>query len=96
MSDVVDEWIAALAAELGVDAALIDRDLILDVARDAAHAVARPAAPLATFLVGLAAGLAGTGPEGVREMALRAQRLAAARQQAPGQLQSQQTRSAPE
>lgn len=32
--------------------------LVLDVARDAAHTVARPAAPVTTFLLGLAAGLA--------------------------------------
>ncbi|MDQ3457112.1 MAG: DUF6457 domain-containing protein [Actinomycetota bacterium] len=30
--------------------------LILDVARDAAHGVARPAAPLTTYLLGIAVG----------------------------------------
>ena len=34
----------------------VDVQAILDVARDAAHSVVRPAAPVATFLVGYAAG----------------------------------------
>ena len=56
MNDL-DTWVTRLASELGVDPAAVDTSLLLDVARDAAHAVARPAAPLTTFLVGLAAGL---------------------------------------
>jgi hypothetical protein len=53
----LDEWVAALSAELGVDLE-VDVRLLLEVARDAAHAVDRPAAPLTTFLVGYAAGIA--------------------------------------
>lgn len=37
----------------------VDIKTILDLARDAAHQVERPAAPLTTFLVGYAAGLRG-------------------------------------
>ena len=48
---------AALAKELGVELEEIDTQALLDVARDAAHRVVRPAAPLTTFLVGYAAGL---------------------------------------
>ena len=58
MSDLQD-WLASAAAELGVDG--VDRDLILDLARDVAHGVARPAAPLTTYLLGLAVG-AGADP----------------------------------
>jgi hypothetical protein len=79
MPDVLAAWVAELAAALGVDAADVDRDLILDVARDAAHGVARPAAPLTTFLVGYAAGLRGGGSEAVAEAAAAAQRRAAQR-----------------
>ena len=50
----LDAWVRALAAELGVDPAPVDVPALLDVARDAAHGVARPAAPLTTFVVGLA------------------------------------------
>jgi len=72
---VLDEWVAALAAELGVDVE-VDIRLLLEVARDAAHQVDRPAAPLTTFLVGYAAGRAG-GPGAVAVAAARAQALAA-------------------
>ena len=49
----MDEWIEAVRKELGLDVA-VDVDLILDVARVAAHNVARPAAPVTTFLLGVA------------------------------------------
>jgi hypothetical protein len=56
----LDEWTAALAQRLELPESLvIDIALVLDLARDAAHGVARPAAPLTTFLVGYAAGLRG-------------------------------------
>ena len=49
----MDAWVEQVKAELGV---AIDPDVtaILDVARDAAHNVARPAAPVTTFLMGVA------------------------------------------
>lgn len=50
----LDSWVRALAAELGVDPAVVDVAGLLDVARDAAHGVARPATPLTTFLLGYA------------------------------------------
>jgi len=50
----VDDWLAQAASALGVD--LPDNYLpLLDIARDCAHEVARPTAPLTTFLAGLAA-----------------------------------------
>lgn len=55
--NVLDDWTQAVIRELGLDP--IDRDPILDLTRDVAHGVARPAAPLTSFLVGLAAGRAG-------------------------------------
>lgn len=79
MTDHLQDWVAELAAALGVDPGAVDRGLLLAVARDAAHGVARPAAPLTTFLVGLAAGRAGGDPEAIRAAAATAQRLAAAR-----------------
>ncbi len=72
---VLDEWITAAKDELGIDLD-VDRALLLDLARDAAHGVARPAAPLTTFLVGYAAGRAGGGPEAVAEAVRKAVALA--------------------
>lgn len=80
MTDRLEEWTIRLADALGLDPALVDRDLVLDVARDAAHGVARPAAPLTTFLIGLAAGTRGATPESVRDAAAIAQRLATAQE----------------
>ncbi|WP_328299790.1 molybdenum cofactor guanylyltransferase [Streptomyces sp. NBC_00435] len=51
---VLEQWITAAKNELGIDVA-VDTKTLLDLARDAAHGVARPAAPLTTFLVGYAA-----------------------------------------
>jgi molybdopterin-guanine dinucleotide biosynthesis protein A len=81
MSNPLEAWIAEVAAELGVDPSAVDRDVVLDVARDVAHHVARPAAPLSTFLVGLAAGRAGASVEAVRDAAATVTRLALARPQ---------------
>jgi hypothetical protein len=72
---VLDEWIAAAKTELGIDLD-VDTGVLLDLARDAAHGVARPAAPLTTFLVGYAAAHAGGGPDAVREAAEKAAALA--------------------
>ncbi len=72
---VLDEWIAAVKADLGIELD-VDTVMLLDLARDAAHGVARPAAPLTTFLVGYAAGRAGGGPEAVVEAARKAAALA--------------------
>ncbi|MGG2461941.1 NTP transferase domain-containing protein [Streptomyces sp. RGM 3693] len=69
---VLDEWITAVKAELGIDLD-VETAALLDLARDAAHGVARPAAPLTTFLVGYAAGRQGRD---VAELAQRAAALA--------------------
>ena len=54
----LDEWLAQLSAELGTDVELDHQavKVLLDLARDAAHGVERVAAPLTTFLVGVAVG----------------------------------------
>lgn len=72
---VLDEWISAVKDELGIDLD-VDTGVLLDLARDAAHGVARPAAPLTTFLVGYAAAQARGGPEAVAEAARKAAALA--------------------
>jgi molybdopterin-guanine dinucleotide biosynthesis protein A len=72
---VLDEWTAAVTAELGIELD-VDTAAILDLARDAAHGVTRPAAPLTTFLVGYAAAMRGGSPQHVAEAAAKAARLA--------------------
>lgn len=72
----LDAWTRDLARALDLDLD-VDVPLLLDVARDAAHAVDRPAAPVSTFLVGFAAARRGGGVDAVREAAAVAQTLAA-------------------
>ncbi|WP_199782928.1 NTP transferase domain-containing protein, partial [Streptomyces alboniger] len=78
---VLDEWISAVKDELGIELD-VDTGMLLDLARDAAHGVARPAAPLTTFLVGYAAAQAaargGAGATGGAEAVADASRRAAA------------------
>jgi hypothetical protein len=49
----MQDWVEAVRAALGLDIA-VEIDVVLDVARDAAHNVERPAAPLTTYLLGAA------------------------------------------
>lgn len=58
----LDQWTEAACAELGLPADEVRIRLVLDLARDVAHAVERPAAPLTAFLLGLAVG-GGQPPE---------------------------------
>jgi hypothetical protein len=68
VSMTLQEWTDALAERLGVDLD-VDLKLVLDLARDAAHNVERPAAPVTTFLVGYAAARAGGSAQDVAQAA---------------------------
>lgn len=81
--DVLAQWAAQLAEALEFPAGFeLDIDEILDLARDAAHGVARPAAPLTTFLVGYASGLRGGSPADISSAVALATRLAKDREAA--------------
>lgn len=73
----LDEFIRTTCQALGVDAAAVDRDLILELTKDVAHNVNRPAAPISAFIVGLAAGGAGGDVDSVRTAAKKVAALAA-------------------
>lgn len=49
-------WVARLVEEFDVDPDAVDVEAVLDVAREAANGVARPAVPLTAYLVGYAVG----------------------------------------
>jgi hypothetical protein len=61
--NTLQEWAAVVCADLGIDAAFADSGTVLDLARDVAHGVARPAAPLTAYLVGVAVGRGLSLPE---------------------------------
>ena len=52
----LDQWTQAACAELGLVPEQVPARIVLDLARDVAHQVDRPAAPLTAFLLGLAVG----------------------------------------
>ncbi|MGE5291684.1 MAG: DUF6457 domain-containing protein [Micromonosporaceae bacterium] len=54
--NTLEQWTESACAELGLDRASADTKAVLDLARDVAHGVARPAAPLTAFLLGVAVG----------------------------------------
>jgi Domain of unknown function (DUF6457) len=59
----LESWIAAACAELRLDRAAVDVKGVLDLAREVAHQVERPAAPVTAFLFGLAVGSGTPAPE---------------------------------
>ena len=69
------DWIDELCDALDIEAE-VDEGLILDLARDVAHGVEKPAAPITTFLLGYAAALHGADPDTLEELAGRASALA--------------------
>jgi hypothetical protein len=57
--NTLEEWTAVVRAGLGLDPGPLgtaDSKTVLDLARDVAHAVDRPAAPLTAYLLGVAVG----------------------------------------
>jgi hypothetical protein len=74
----LDDWTAAVAAELGLPASP-DVLLVLDLARDVAHSVERPAAPLTAWLAGMAV----AGGADPADVAARIRALAASWSQEP-------------
>jgi hypothetical protein len=82
---ILAEWSGQLVAALQLDELDVDIDGVLGLAGVAARAVVRPAAPLTTFLVGYAAGLAAaegsiTASDAVARSTAVARALAAERQ----------------
>jgi Domain of unknown function (DUF6457) len=56
LMSTMEQWTATVCADLGLDPSSADLRAVLDLTRDVAHGVARPAAPLTAYLVGVAVG----------------------------------------
>ncbi len=65
--EALDAWAATLRERFGLTEDDVPVAAVLDLTRDVANGVARPAAPLGAFVAGLAAGRAGTDAAHVRE-----------------------------
>ncbi|HEX4833212.1 MAG TPA: DUF6457 domain-containing protein [Trebonia sp.] len=92
----LEEWMATVRAELALDGdgvadLRVVQDSILDLARDAAHGVARPAAPLTAYLVGVAVGRGASLPEAAgRIAALALSRLDAGTEGSAGEAKARE------
>ena len=64
----LDAWAGAAARRLGVSLEPGDVSALLDLARDAAHGVTRPAAPLTAYIAGMAVGSGRTLEDVAREL----------------------------
>ena len=73
---MIDTWVQQLCDALDVPPETVDVTALLDLARDAAHLVERPAAPVTTYIVGVAAARAGGDPAAVAEATRLAAELA--------------------
>jgi hypothetical protein len=62
----LDAWVTAVVGELGLDEGDNQTTRVLDVARDVAHQVLRPGAPVTAYLMGVAVGR-GADPADVAE-----------------------------
>ncbi|MHC2999592.1 DUF6457 domain-containing protein [Microbacterium sp. HJ5] len=76
--EALDAWAATLRARFELAEDDVPVAAVLDMTRDVANGVARPAAPLGAFVAGLVAGRAGTDPAQVREALDAVAALAAA------------------
>jgi hypothetical protein len=77
----LEEWMTTVRDELRLEGEAVEdvravTKVILDLARDAAHGVARPAAPLTAYLVGVAVGRGAPLPETAERIGSMAAALA--------------------
>jgi hypothetical protein len=78
----LEDWLREASAVVGytpADGGVLGEDaatVLLDLTRDVAHGVARPAGPLSTFVLGLALGSSAGGIDDLRRLARRLSDLA--------------------
>ena len=68
MPSAIDRWVMAVDRELDLTAMPADARTILDLTKDVAHNVERPAAPVTAYLVGIAVGRGMTLPAAVKRV----------------------------
>ncbi|HIY65268.1 MAG TPA: hypothetical protein H9830_03195 [Candidatus Agrococcus pullicola] len=73
----LDDWVRAASAELGLEPDTASTATVLNLARDVAHGVLRPAAPVSAYLLGLAVGRAEDPERALTEYSQRLTALAA-------------------
>lgn len=64
----LEQWLQVACAELGIDPASVDLRAVLDLTRDVARGVDRPAAPVTAYLLGVAVGRGMPAAEGTARL----------------------------
>ncbi|QTG82339.1 molybdopterin-guanine dinucleotide biosynthesis protein [Arthrobacter crystallopoietes] len=70
--EMLEPFVTELLAALEIEDTPVDLEAVLGLAGVAAHSVIRPAAPVTTFIVGYAAGLAAATGQAAPAVAMRA------------------------
>ena len=65
----LDQWLQEACAELGIDPESVDLRAVLDLTRDVARGVDRPAAPVTAYLLGVAVGQGLAAADGIARLA---------------------------
>ena len=65
----LEQWLQVACAELGIDPASVDLRAVLDLTRDVARGVDRPAAPVTAYLLGVAVGHGLAPADGIARLA---------------------------
>ena len=68
MSSSIDRWVMAVAQGLGLAPNPADTRTILDMTKVVAHNVDRPAAPVTSYLVGVAVGRGMSLPDAIKHV----------------------------
>jgi len=68
MSSAIDRWVIAVAEDLGLTAYPADTRTILDMTKVVAHNVDRPAAPVTSYLIGIAVGRGMALPDAIKRV----------------------------
>jgi hypothetical protein len=79
----LQRWTEQALGELGLPADVLDQDAVLEVTKNVAHQVARPAAPLTAFLLGVAVGRGADPTTSAQAMNALAARWSAISSEAP-------------
>ena len=68
MSSAIDRWVTTVAQDLGLTVYPDDTRTILDLTKVMAHNVDRPAAPVTSYLIGVAVGRGMALPDAIKRV----------------------------